>query len=72
MPNVFMALKELLERTDKAVGEFMDMITPTIENEKDEHEHVYWHHIYEEEQRKDRLSALLPKLENYVRNEEQR
>ena len=41
----------------------MGIITPIIENAKDDHERLYWHHIYEEEEHRSyRLDILLPKI----------
>lgn len=48
----------------------MSMLTPVIENAKDEHEHLYYHHIYEEEEhRLSRLKELLPLIEKFQRGE---
>lgn len=45
----------------------MDILTPRIENAKDDHERLYYHHIYEEEeQRLDRLTVLIPKIEFFL------
>lgn len=57
--------EEIFRRTRKALQEFNEIITPVIENAKDEHERLYWHHIYEEEDhRLDRLNHLIPILED--------
>jgi hypothetical protein len=66
-------LKEILEillRSKDALIKFKNILEPTIEQAKDAHERLYWHHIYEEEEhRLDRLKALLPKLQAQVQNE---
>lgn len=66
----FDELKDMFLRTREGIHDFMSILTPRIENAKDEHERLYYHHIYEEEeQRLDRLNALLPKLEFYLEND---
>jgi rubrerythrin len=41
------------------------MISPFIENAQDEHQRMYFHHIFEEEeQHLERLELFLPKLLN--------
>ena len=53
-----------LTRTKEALMEFMGIITPIIENAKDDHERLFWHHIFEEEEhRSDRLDILMPKIQ---------
>nr|WP_275899475.1 IMEF encapsulin system ferritin-like cargo protein [Bacillus piscicola] len=57
-------MEDIFHRTRDALNEFKDIITPVIENAEDDHERLYWHHIYEEEDhRLDRLEHLLPELE---------
>lgn len=64
MENVFPGLQKILESTRQGIHDFMGIITPVIENSKDDHERLYWHHIYEEEEhRADRINILLPKIE---------
>ncbi|MEC1720215.1 IMEF encapsulin system ferritin-like cargo protein [Schinkia azotoformans] len=64
-------LEELFIRTEEAVTTFMNMLQPKIEGANDEYQHLYWHHIYEEEeQRLDRLKDLLPRVNHYVNNKE--
>lgn len=61
--QLFPHLENMMVRTKEAIHEFMQIITPEIEEAKDEHQRLYWHHIYEEEEhRLDRIHALLPKL----------
>ncbi|WP_035178714.1 IMEF encapsulin system ferritin-like cargo protein [Alkalihalobacterium bogoriense] len=65
MSENFPKLEGILERTKDALLGFMDIITPVIENAKDDHERLYWHHIYEEEEhRLDRINVLLPKVKD--------
>lgn len=65
MSENFPKLEGILERTKEALLGFMDIITPVIENAKDDHERLYWHHIYEEEEhRLDRINVLLPKVKD--------
>jgi hypothetical protein len=67
METTFTEMDSIFNRTKKALAEFMELITPIIEHAKDEHERLYWHHIYEEEEhRADRLDLLLPKIEEII------
>ncbi len=69
--EVIKELEELFIRTEEAVTTFMNMLLPKIEGANDEYQHLYWHHIYEEEeQRLDRLKDLLPRVNHYVNNKE--
>ncbi|MFB4164366.1 IMEF encapsulin system ferritin-like cargo protein [Alteribacillus sp. JSM 102045] len=66
----FSQLETIFKRNRQALNEFKDMITPVIENAKDDHERLYWHHIYEEEDhRHDRLDHLLPALQSFNEND---
>ncbi|GGC76074.1 hypothetical protein GCM10007216_03290 [Thalassobacillus devorans] len=70
MTSSFIQMEEIFNRTQTALNEFKDIITPVIEKAKDDHERLYWHHIYEEEDhRSDRLDHLLPQLNKINRNE---
>ncbi|TKH03494.1 hypothetical protein FC682_17695 [Peribacillus simplex] len=70
MEMTFAAMDSIFNRTKEALMEFMGIITPIIENAKDDHERLYWHHIYEEEEhRSDRLDILLPKISVLLKNE---
>ncbi|MBM4761574.1 IMEF encapsulin system ferritin-like cargo protein [Bacillus sp. B15-48] len=67
---IFSETEAIFTRTKEALLEFMAIITPIIENAKDDHERLYWHHIYEEEEhRSDRLDVLLPKIQAVLNNE---
>jgi hypothetical protein len=71
MAQSFPELKDLFLRTKDAVQDFMAILQPKIDNAKDDHERLYFHHIYEEEdQRLDRLNELLPKLDYFLDHEE--
>ena len=62
-------MDEIFSRTKLALADFMGIITPIIDNAKDDHERLYWHHIYEEEDhRSDRLNLLLPKLQEQIKS----
>jgi hypothetical protein len=69
MVQSFNELQAIFSRTKDALGIFMGILEPTIENAKDEHERLYFHHIYEEEEhRLDRLNVLLPKVGYFIEN----
>ena len=69
MEIIFKEMASIFNRTKNALTEFMGIITPIIENAKDDHERLYWHHIYEEEEhRSDRLDILLPKIQEQLKN----
>lgn len=73
MNEHFIHLREMFLRTKEHIQDFMSILTPRIENAKDDHERLYYHHIYEEEeQRLDRLNALLPKLDYFIENDNAR
>jgi hypothetical protein len=62
-------IQDILLRSKDALIKFKNILEPTIEQAKDDHERLYWHHIYEEEEHRfDRLEALLPKLQSQVQN----
>src|SRR3954462_2955516 len=59
--------------TKDAIEKFMNMLDPVIQNAADEHERLYYHHIYEEEeQRLSRLVVLIPLINKFqqVKDEE--
>ncbi|WP_408006682.1 IMEF encapsulin system ferritin-like cargo protein [Pseudalkalibacillus sp. A8] len=71
MSENFQELKNIFSRTEDALKVFMGILEPTIENAKDEHERLYFHHIYEEEEhRQDRLAMVNPKLDYFIGNPE--
>lgn len=52
--------------TKSAIEKFMNLLDPVITNAKDDHERLYYHHIYEEEeQRLSRLAELIPHLSQF-------
>lgn len=52
--------------TKEAIEKFMSMLDPVIQNAKDDHERLYYHHIYEEEeQRLSRLHELIPLISKF-------
>lgn len=56
-------LIKIFSQTKANVQIFMNMLTPIIENSTDEHQRMYFHHIFEEEeQHLERLNLFLPKL----------
>lgn len=64
-------IEELFIRTEEACTKFMEILQPRIEGAKDDYQHLYWHHIYEEEeQRIDRLRDLLPRVHFFIQNHE--
>ena len=65
----FSEMDAIFNRTKDALDEFMGIITPIIESAADDHERLYWHHIYEEEEhRSDRLEILMPKIQSILMN----
>ena len=69
LETTFTEMDSIFNRTKNALMEFMGIITPIIENAKDDHERLYWHHIYEEEEhRSDRLDILMPKIQALLKN----
>ena len=68
--NNYTEMDSIFNRTKSALREFMEILTPIIENAKDDHERLFWHHIYEEEEhRSDRLDILMPKIQAVLKNE---
>lgn len=61
------SLYDIFSRTQASIGEFMSILTPVITNAQTDHERLYFHHIYEEEeQRLERLAEFLPKLAGFL------
>ncbi|WP_078410517.1 IMEF encapsulin system ferritin-like cargo protein [Priestia abyssalis] len=57
--------------TKDAIEKFMNMLDPVIQNAKDDHERLYYHHIYEEEeQRLSRLAELIPLISKFEKEKE--
>jgi hypothetical protein len=52
--------------TKDAIEKFMNMLDPVIQNAIDDHERLYYHHIFEEEeQRLSRLEVLIPLINKF-------
>lgn len=67
--KAFSEMDAIFNRTKGALDEFMGIITPVIESAADDHERLYWHHIYEEEEhRSDRLEILTPRIQAFLKN----
>jgi hypothetical protein len=59
--------------TKSAIEDFMNMLDPVITSAKDDHERLYYHHIYEEEeQRLSRLAELLPLIAKFQNKKEEK
>jgi hypothetical protein len=57
---------QIFSTTKDAIEKFMNMLDPVIQNAADEHERLYYHHIYEEEeQRLSRLVVLIPLIQKF-------
>lgn len=60
-------LHDIFDRTQYNIQAFMNMLSPVIAEAQDEHQRLYFHHIYEEEeQRLDRLQQFVPKLALFI------
>ena len=69
LETTFTEMDAIFNRTKNALIEFIAILTPIIENAKDDHERLFWHHIFEEEEhRSDRLDMLMPKTQAIVNN----
>jgi hypothetical protein len=59
-------LHRIFTTTRAAIEDFMKLLDPAIANAKDEHERLYHHHIYEEEEhRLGRLAELIPLIKKF-------
>jgi hypothetical protein len=59
-------LYRIFTTTKTAIEDFMKVLEPAIANAKDDHERLYHHHIYEEEEhRLGRLAELLPLIQKF-------
>lgn len=76
MQNLKEELKTLFRiftTTRDAIGKFISMLEPVIQNAADEHERLYYHHITEEEeQRLSRLAELIPLIGRYEQDKEEK
>ncbi|MFD2444591.1 IMEF encapsulin system ferritin-like cargo protein [Bacillus sp. CGMCC 1.16607] len=58
--------------TKDAIEKFMNMLDPVIQNATDDHERLYYHHIYEEEeQRLSRLVVLIPLISKFEQDKDE-
>jgi hypothetical protein len=63
--QAFSRLETIFMRTREAIGNFIALLQPLVDNAQDEHTRLYYHHIIEEEeQRLGRLQELLPYLQS--------
>ncbi|MEW5323363.1 IMEF encapsulin system ferritin-like cargo protein [Geobacillus thermoleovorans] len=70
MHDTLAEVSAILGRSKEALGQFQSILEPTIEQAADDHARLYWHHIYEEEEHRfDRLTVLLPMLEEALADE---
>lgn len=59
--------------TKDAIEKFMSMLDPVIRNATDDHERLYYHHIFEEEeQRLSRLVELIPLISKFEKEKEEK
>lgn len=66
MKEELATLYTIFSDTKGAIEEFMAILDPVIKNAKDDHERLYYHHIYEEEEhRLSRLAELIPLLNSF-------
>jgi hypothetical protein len=58
--------------TKDAIEKFMGILDPVIQNATDDHERLYYHHIFEEEeQRLSRLVVLIPLISKFQKEKEE-
>jgi hypothetical protein len=70
MTQHFSHLQDIFSRTQNAIDSFMGILHPAIDQAKDEHERLYYHHIFEEEDhRLDRLREMQPKLDVFIESD---
>lgn len=66
MKEELQAFSRIFTTTKAAIEQFMNMLNPVIDNAEDEHERLYYHHIYEEEeQRLSRLAVLISLIQKF-------
>lgn len=64
---------QIFTTTKDAIEKFMNMLDPVIQNAIDDHERLYYHHIYEEEeQRLSRLVELIPLIYKFEHERDQK
>jgi len=66
-------LYQIFTTTKDAIEKFMNMLDPVIQNATDDHERLYYHHIFEEEeQRLSRLVELIPLISKFENEKEEK
>ncbi|MCL6570243.1 MAG: hypothetical protein K6T88_00985 [Bacillus sp. (in: Bacteria)] len=64
---------QIFTTTKDAIEKFMNMLDPVIKNATDEHERLYYHHIFEEEeQRLSRLVELIPLINKFDKEKDEK
>lgn len=64
---------QIFTTTKDAIEKFMNMLDPVIQNATDDHERLYYHHIFEEEeQRLSRLVVLIPLISKFQQEKDER
>jgi len=64
---------QIFTTTKDAIEKFMNMLDPVIQNATDDHERLYYHHIFEEEeQRLSRLVELIPLISKFENEKEEK
>lgn len=72
MKDELHAFYQIFTTTKGAIEKFMNILEPVIQNAKDDHERLYYHHIYEEEeQRLSRLAELIPLISKFEKEKEE-
>lgn len=56
MTDKLAPLHDIFDRTQHNIQAFMDILSPVIAEAQDDHQRLYFHHIYEEEEQ--RLGGL--------------
>jgi hypothetical protein len=63
----------IFTHTKEAIEKFMNMLDPVIQNATDDHERLYYHHIYEEEeQRLSRLVVMIPLISKFQQEKDEK
>ncbi len=64
---------QIFTTTKDAIEKFMNLLDPVIQNATDDHERLYYHHIFEEEeQRLSRLVELIPLISKFENEKEEK
>ncbi|MBT2727440.1 hypothetical protein J7E63_10890 [Bacillus sp. ISL-75] len=64
---------QIFTTTKDAIEKFMNMLDPVIQNATDDHERLYYHHIFEEEeQRLSRLVELIPLISKFEKEKDEK